>query len=277
MTDSWLAALHRRLPRHAELLEALIELCRADERLRVLEIQCSVARGVGDQLSDLDVGIGAEDGAWEPAAADLVHRLRDLAPTVDLLAHQIPEWGTRPHRRLFVQYADGRQLDLVVQPASVVSGRAPEAVVLYDPDGRLATERRHPLLDATADQVRAWEVEGWELLANVTKYLVRGSAWEARARLEDARERALRLWAVGRGVAYPAYGLVGLLDADPPLLPDGLEATVSGLDPHDIGAAARSCAALLRSAAAGARARIGTLEAESPMADWVSERLEAYA
>lgn len=79
------------------------------------------------------------------------------------------------------------------------------------------------------------------------------------------------------GVAYPAYGLIGLLDAEPPVLPSDLEATVSGLDLRDIGAAARSCVGLLRSAAAGARARIGSSEAESPMAGWVSERLEAYA
>jgi hypothetical protein len=34
---------------------------------------------------------------------------------------------------------------------------------------------------------------------------------------------------------------------------------------------------LLRSAAAGARSRIGSSDIESPMAGWVSERLQAYA
>ena len=43
MTEVWLAALRQRLPRHADLLEAVIGLCRADGRLRVFEIQCSVS------------------------------------------------------------------------------------------------------------------------------------------------------------------------------------------------------------------------------------------
>ncbi|MGH2402660.1 MAG: hypothetical protein ACRDE6_08095, partial [Candidatus Limnocylindria bacterium] len=109
--NAWLEALRARLPRHAELLHALVDLCRDDARVRVLELQCSIARGAGDELSDLDLGMAVVDDEWQGVADELPARLRRLAPTVDLLVHTIPEWGSRPHRRLFVQYADGRQLD----------------------------------------------------------------------------------------------------------------------------------------------------------------------
>lgn len=273
MGDSWLDTLRGRLPRHAALIEALLAICRDDERIRVLELQASIARGAGDELSDLDLGIAARDDSWESVADDLPARLRGIADTVDLLGHAIPAWGTRPHRRIFVQYSDGRQIDLVVQPAGGVSGRAPGAVVLYDPDGRLAAERSVRLATASADDVRAWEVLGWELLANVSKYVVRGSAWEALARLTMARDVALQLWAVAEGVPYPAFGLTSLLDADPPRLPHGLDATLAGTDPDSLAAAARACAALLRESAAAAREHLGSEHPESPMAAWVSERL----
>jgi len=271
--EAWLEALRARLPRHAALIDALLGISRSDDRVRVLEIQCSIARGAGYELSDLDLGLAARDDAWELVAEALPAHLRGIAATVDLFAHAIPEWGTRPHRRIFVQYADGRQVDLVVQPASAVTGRAPGAIVLYDPDGRLAVERVVGVATATADNVRAWELLGWEALVNAAKYLERGSPWEALARVTDARELALRLWAVAEDVPYPLFGMTSLLDADPPRLPPGLEATVSGIDLDGLGAAARAAAGLLGGASAAARERIGSDAGESPMAAWVSERL----
>jgi hypothetical protein len=271
----WLDDLRRRLPRHAELIDALVAVCAADERIEVLEIQCSIARGAGDELSDLDMGLTARDDDWEAVAVELPERLRSISETVDLLEHTMPEWGTRRHRRIFVQYADGRQLDLVVQPTSNLAGRVPGAVVLYDPGGRLATERRPGSMQVGPDEVRAWELLGWELLANVSKYLARGSVWEALERLHDARGMALRLHAAAEGVTYPGFGLTSLLDADPPRLPDGLEATVSGPDPEGLRSAALACGELLRGAAASARNRLGTDRPESPMADHVMTLLNA--
>lgn len=271
--DSWLAALRARLPRHAELIDALLEVCRADESIRVLELQGSIARGAGDELSDLDLGMAVRDEAWERVAEEMPGRLRRIASTVELLSHAIPEWGTRPHRRLFAQYADGRQIDLVVQPVASVAGRVPGAIVLHDPDGRLAEERAVSVAAATAADVRAWEVLGWESLSNVAKYLERGSAWEALNRLNEARDLALRLWAAGEDVPYPLFGLTSLLDEDPPRLPAGLEATAAHADLGELAGAMRACAGLLREASARARKRTGGAPAESPMSVWVGERL----
>jgi hypothetical protein len=275
--SAWLDGLRARLPRHAALLDALVALCEADERIEVLEIQCSIARGAGDEWSDLDVGIGAVDAAWEAVAASVPDRLRAVAETVDVLEHRIDEWGARPHRRIFCQFADGRQVDLVVQPVSNLAGRVPSAVVLYDPAGHLAQERRPPALTATADDVRTWEVLGWELLANVAKYLARGSPWEAHERLEGARAMALRVYAAAENVAYPAFGLTSLLDADPPRLPDDLDATVAGLDAAALRGAAVATGTLLRRTAADARRRLNAEHAESPMAQYVVALLEDQA
>jgi hypothetical protein len=116
-------------------------------------------------------------------------------------------------------------------------------------------------------------VLGWELLPNVDKYLERGSAWEALARLDQARDLALRLWAAGEDTPYPGFGLTSLLDTDPPILPAGLDATAARADLGELAAAAGACAELLRNASARARERIGTETRESPMAEWVTERL----
>ena len=269
----WLKALRARLPGHAALLDALLDICREDERIRVLQLQCSIARGAGDELSDLDLGIAVRDDAWQDVAEQLPHALRRIAAPVDLLSHVIPEWGNRPHRRIFVQYADGRQIDLVVQPAESVSGRVPGAVVLHDPDGRLREERVVPIATAGADDVRAWEVLGWESLANVAKYLERGSAWEALAALTRSRDLGLSLWAAAHAVPYPSFGLTSLLDVDPPRLPERLEETAARPNLAEIAAAARACAGLLRDAAERARVRVASPERESPMAEWFTDRL----
>lgn len=239
----------------------------------MLELQCSIARGAGDELSDLDIGMAVRDEAWEQVADALPGRLERIAAPLDRLVHTIPEWGTRPHRRIFVQYRNGRQVDLVVQPVSAVTGRVPGAVILFDPDGRMTEERIPGVAAATAADIRRWELLGWESLANVAKYLDRGSPWEALSRLTEARDLALRLWAVAEEVPYPLFGLTSLLDADEPRLPDKLEATVARADLDELRVAARACAALLDEAAARARLRISSTDDGSPMADWVAARL----
>jgi Streptomycin adenylyltransferase len=271
--DRFIDDLAAELPAHAALLAAVRDICRADPRLRTFELQCSLARGAGDRYSDLDIGIGVADDAFDAIVEELPDRLRNLGEAVELLVHRIPEWGERPHRRIFVQYTDGLQVDLVVTPVARVNGRVPGAVVLHDPDRRMAELRDVPLASATPQDVREWEIGGWELLTNVDKYLARGSAWEARARLNAARDVALRLWAVGAGVRYPAFGLTSLLDAEPPRLPEGIEATLPDASAADLPRAARACAALLRDAAYRAREAVGAGGGESAMAGWVTERL----
>jgi hypothetical protein len=273
----WLDGLEPELARQAALLRRLLGEVEADPRWRVLELQCSVARGAGDADSDLDTGIGVDDDAWPAALEDLDELLvRGLGPVVDALRHRIAGWGDRPHERWFVQYADGTQLDLVATPVSSLRGRVPDAVVLHDPDGHLARPYRPAVLRATAADVREWTLLGWSALADAAKYLRRRSVWEALDRLNEARALALRLWAVDQGVDYPVFGLTSLLDEPGATLPDGLDATVARADWDELHGAALACADLLDRAAGRARATLGAGGA-TPMAAYVRRRLAALA
>ena len=89
--ETWLAALRVRLPRHAALVDALLAICRDDPRIRVLQLQASIARGGGDEMSDLDLGIGVRDADWETVADALPARLGEIADVVDQVSHSIPE------------------------------------------------------------------------------------------------------------------------------------------------------------------------------------------
>jgi predicted nucleotidyltransferase len=85
----WIEALPASLERQAALLSRLLDLAEADRRFRAFEIQCSLARGAGDELSDLDVGYLLADDGFEETAAELPARLAELGPTVDLLASRL--------------------------------------------------------------------------------------------------------------------------------------------------------------------------------------------
>ena len=105
--DSWLDALRARLPGHASLLDELLVICRGDDRITVLELQCSIARGAGDQLSDLDLGVAVRDDAWEQVADDLPDRLRAIAETVDLKRPRLPIANVPPSKLRVVVGARG--------------------------------------------------------------------------------------------------------------------------------------------------------------------------
>lgn len=250
-----------------DVLRRLLAAVEPDPTWRWVELSCSLARGAGDELSDVDAGIGVADDAW-PAALSLVEPLvAGLGEVVDVLHHALPGWNVRenPHRHTFVQYADGVQLSLVAMPASSRPGLPPGAVALLDRDGRLATPITPGALTASDDTRREWSFFGWQALSDLDKYLRRGSLWEARQRLEEAREQVWRLWAAGRDVPYPVFGLTSVLDGDVPL-PPRVDETVAGLD-----------AAALRRAALVTAELLTAVGAPSAFASYVDGRLRAGA
>lgn len=93
--------------------------------------------------------------------------------------------------------------------------------------------------------MREWTFLSWEALADVAKYLRRGSCWEALARLDAARDRIWALWAAARKARYPVFGLSQVLDRDPDDLPDSIAATVADLDAARLAAAAATAGAVL--------------------------------
>lgn len=238
----WIDDLPPELAAQQALLRGLLALCDADDRIRWLVIGCSLARGAGDRLSDLDMAMGIRDEDFDAARPDLRRAVDGLGELIESYHHQLPS-VTQAHERIFAQFADRSQVDLVLFPASVPGGAVPNVVVLYDPDEQLviAGERK----PVTSEQIREWAFGGWCALADLGKYLRRGSTWEALARLNEARGQLWQLWAVTLDVPDPQYGLTSVLDFAPGELSARFEGTVADLDPGRLLDAGRRVAVLL--------------------------------
>ncbi len=241
----WVEALPGEMSGQQAILRRLLAQCEANDSIRWLVVACSVGRGAGDRLSDLDMGMGISDDAFDTALTEVRDLVDGLGDLVDSYYHQLPGLALR-HERIFAQYADRCQVDLVVFPASQATGPIRDEVVLYGPDESRADafEQQPP----TPQQLREWAFAGWCALADLGKYLRRGSVWEARHRLHDARDNAWRLWAAVLDVANPQYGLTSILDFAPDRLPAGMEGTVSQLDHASVLASARNVASQITEA-----------------------------
>lgn len=257
-----ISALGDDLAVQRSLLHRLLDAVEADGRWEWLELSCSVAVGRGDALSDLDLGLGYA-GTVAPAVETVTAMLRGLGPVVDLSAQA---YEGRP--RWWVQYSDGGQIDLVVMAAQDRPGRPLGSVALLDRAGRLVQTFIPSVWSAGAADPTNWLLDGWEALSDVAKYLQRGSVLEAIEQLHRARGRIYQLWAVGEAVPYPAFGIVSLLDDQPPCLPPGVEDTYAVASPGSVQAAAVAASDLL--AAAGGHAQPGL---DTDLRGYVSARL----
>ena len=268
-----LAFLRSRLPRHAALLDSMTAAVAADERWRFLELGCSLGVGGGDELSDIDAGIGY-DGI---AVSDLYDATRAFATHIDsptdLVVHRREGWRDDVCR-VAAEYRNGLQLDLVFMPAADRSGLPDRSIAVVDKDGRLTVTITPPVrLPPSPEVARQWVVLGWWAIATTDKYVRRHSLFEAVQAIDEARTHALRLWAAGRHVPYAAYGLTSLLDFPPFELPGGLAATYAVPNDLDaVAAANRAAAELLDNASASASAALGT-DLASPLSAVVRNRL----
>lgn len=250
---AWLAGLPGQLAAQRRIMTRLLDVCAAEPAARVFLVGCSIGRGAADELSDVDCYIGSAPGATGAVIAAVHAALPEMGDLVDVLDHSY-----KGLTRTVAQFAGCVQLDIVVAPA--IRGHKADEVVLYDPDGRMAAVRVTDADIVTPELIREWAFLGWEALANLAKYLRRGSLWEALARLDEARNRIWALWAAARGARYPVFGLSQVLDHDPADLPEGIEATVAGLDAAQLRAAAIAAAGLLdRVSAEAARVHGGKL------------------
>lgn len=241
----WLESLPDELDGQRRILSRLLAASEADERIRFLCVACSVGRGAADHLSDLDLGMGVADENFDAGLTAVRRIVDELGDLVDSLHHQLPGVSMR-HERIFAQYADRCQVDLVVTPVSEQYGTVKDEVVLYDPDQRRTarfTER-----EITPQQTREWAFSGWCALADLGKYLRRGSAWEALSRLNEARDQLWRLQATACGIPNPQYGVTSMLDFAPDQMPDAFRQTVAGLEPARLVTAARRLASELTAA-----------------------------
>jgi len=242
---TWIDALPAELADQRELLTRLLDAIEGDLRVRWLEVGCSVAQHRGDALSDLDLGLGVVEDAFPDTLGDLVALLGSLGEVIDILRQSWQGTGPQSPQRIFVQYGNGTQIDLVAIPAHLPKGVPPENVVLYDPDGLRSDPWPDSVLQPDATTVREWAFLGWIALADLTKYLQRGSLWEALDRLNQTRDQIWRLWAVAQAIRYPQYGLTSVLDHPAAGIPPGIEESVASLDLSDLLRAAVVAADLL--------------------------------
>jgi hypothetical protein len=243
----WITGLPAELAGQKAIMLRLLDVCERDDRIRWLAIGCSLGRGAADSLSDLDMALGVRDADFDAAITDIRAAAGELGDLVDSFHHLLPG-VPEPHERIFAQYADRCQLDLVVFTASTDIGRGPSIVVLYDPGNTIEVRADRP--SVTTGQVREWAFQAWAALADVGKYLRRASPWEALARLHEARNLWWQLWAVAHDVPDARYGIVSLLDFAPDQVPAELAATVPNLSIGQLAPAAQRLA--------GALAAIGT-------------------
>jgi hypothetical protein len=239
---AWIDELPDELAGQKAIMRRLLDACEADDRIRWLAVSCSVGRGAGDRLSDLDMGLGVRDEDFDSAITDIRVVVDGLADLVDSYHHLLPE-VKGPHERIFAQYANRCQLDLVVFPASTDIGGASSVVALYDADNTIVVRTQRP--PATPKQVREWAFRGWCCLADVGKYLRRGSAWEALAQLHEARNCWWQLWAVAHEVRDARYGIISILDFAPGIVRADAAGTVPRLDLAELTSAAQNLAELL--------------------------------
>lgn len=271
--QKWLDSWSTVLVTQQAVLRALTDAVEHDARWRWLELGGSLARGAGDVDSDLDLGLGVSEDAWPHALMSVPALVETAGTIVDASHHRITEWGDVPHQRTFVQYSTGVQLDLVVLPATRRRGHPPNSVVLYDADGCLTAPWVPAAFTADAVSVREWAFQGWIALADMAKYLRRGSLWEAYERLHQGRTYVWRLWAAAQALSYPVFGLTSLLDSPAAILPPNIAATVSSLDHADLHRAGLACASLLDQVAQRAASQVGA-DLPVSLASFVRARLE---
>src|SRR5215469_16252508 len=124
---TWIEQLPDEMGGQRALLRGLLSFCEAEESIRWLVVGCSVARGAGDYLSDLDMAIGVRDEDFATAVPKIHLAVDGLGVLVDSYQHRLPS-VMGDHMRIFAQYTDRSQVDLMVFPAS--RGGEPFAGVL---------------------------------------------------------------------------------------------------------------------------------------------------
>lgn len=259
------------LPEHSLLIESLRREVTAGETWRWMELSCSLAAGRGDELSDIDVGVGhtVPDAQLLVAGSALVEAIGN---PLDVLAHSEGSWPAGI-LRFAVEYDSGVQLDLVVMPAAHRPGLPGGSVALVDKDSYLAESWIPPVVAAASSETREWAMLGWWALSNVAKYVRRDSLFEAVQALQEARIQTLRLFAASREVPYPSFGLTALLDFEPFELPVQLDATYSTPShPEDVLDAAWALVDLLGEVSVDAGNHFG-VTLTTPWADIARARL----
>jgi len=230
----------------SQLLEQLTSWAIETPWIDWLALGGSLGRAAGDELSDLDAAAGVLVGPsrFERLRDATLEAISSFASVADSIIQPL---GTddRVADHLIVQYADGRQLSLVVSRAEQSRGLAPQSLSLVDKSGRLAVIRPTSEFDPSAETLREWSFVAWISLGDAAKHASRGSGWRAVQSLTEARDLAWQLFATTRGIPFPAFGAVSAQNAGL-AASAGLGATLpASLALHELFAATRALADVL--------------------------------
>jgi hypothetical protein len=203
-TISWLDSLPSELERQRIVITKMIDTARADDRIRVVIVGCSIGRGAADALSDIDALIGVRPEHWEAACTDSRSWVESWDAPIDLWQIVLPEGAPddKKYQHTYSQYASGVELDLVVSRVRGDWRRRADWVVLYDQDGVVPTDVTP--YSHSVNEVRQW---GYAALTRLNALAIRrarrvlGGAplSRERARRHLAHLRARR-WRAGRPV-----------------------------------------------------------------------------
>jgi hypothetical protein len=117
-------------PGYDELFERLVETCVDDERVRAMWLSGSLARGVADAVSDLDVLLALADDAIEGFASSWREWLARVTPTV--IARPLPFLPGS----FFSVTTQRLRMDVVVEPATAIASTFfRERALVFDRDG----------------------------------------------------------------------------------------------------------------------------------------------
>jgi len=260
--EDWLRSLPAVLSRQRAVIGRLLEHARADERVRLFVVGCSIGRGAADRLSDVDALVGVRERSFDDMARSSTELVRAGGEVLDIFQQIIPPTSPdgRQSQHTYAHYVDGVELDLALAIARQTQQPRADWVVLYDPDETVGGE---PLSKAaSADDVRAWGFNCLVRLHACTKYLTRGSLWEAHLMLERARADYWCVWATSEAVGDPLYGLTAVLDDPRTPMPVDISQTVALLDRSALAHAALALLDLLLAA----RPRAETALSRTPTA-----------
>lgn len=257
---AWLSTFGPEMDRHREAIAAFAQLCADNRAVSSFSVGCSLGRGSGDELSDIDAAVGVSTVRGSAGAADVQDVEAWVLGTLPALGEVVDVLRTGSNstdfviRQVFVQFTDGLQLDLaVIAEDEVRRGEAaPDFVPVVWRESALNSTAGPSTYEVSPEQIREWSFLGWRALLDADKYLRRGSVWEAHQRVHEARDRIWMLWAAARGAAYPWHGLSQVLDDSPDLLPPNIETTVAGLDADDLRRAVIAAAQVLEDSSAAA-------------------------
>ena len=123
---AWLDRPPNELGPQRQLLQRLLGWCERDEEVRWLTVGCSLERGNGDRLLDLDVAMGVKEEHFVEALG----RVRRAGRPGGVV--RLPDAAQLPPAPFFAQYRDRTEVDLTVGLATAVN--LLPVVVLYDPE-----------------------------------------------------------------------------------------------------------------------------------------------